>query len=133
MKIKEENNIIVYRVETAEGIGPYAFAFELGENLSDFWQVKKHTKRNGCPCPEDDGLLPIINQLTRTHQKFLFGFTSKAQLYQWFNMEEITTLKKHGFKIKKYQAKTAYITKHQVLFIPKKNYAWFTPALYSSF
>ena len=62
--------------------------------------------------------MPTINKLVSKQTKFIFGLKSLTQLNNWFSPEELLALKDHGFKVKKYKAKKAFITPHQVLFTP---------------
>lgn len=78
MKIKEEKNITVYRIENPDGVGPYSCSFDREAIFREFWQTRKHIKRNGCPVPEEDGLQPTINSLTKNNKYFLLASNPKS-------------------------------------------------------
>ncbi len=117
MNIKEEKNLIIYRIENQHSVGPYHYAYSLGEHLYEFWQDKPHVKQYGCPTPKEDGLLQIVNKLKQKKVNFSFGFNSLEQIKRWFTPRELKVLRNHGFSLKAYKVKKAFVTSHQVLFI----------------
>lgn len=78
--------MLVYRVESPEGVGPYYCNH--GE-----WCDGPHNSDTGRPMPYEDGIDGINSSDHR------FGFDSMSKLYDWFSMEELRKLHAAGWRI----------------------------------
>lgn len=89
------NRMKVYRLENAQGIGPYhAMLFQW-----DKWTNRNHGTIPEAPGPCEDGIGIALNE----YKSFKFGFSSLTQLHQWFNDYELEKLAELGFYLGVYE------------------------------
>ena len=98
--------VIVYRLETVDGIGVY--------NTEALNCV--HLDRQRHPLPQDDSLL-MHNIGDRRIRGYHFGFSSIEQLRHWlYNDKWIRDVSKHGIFLSVYEAAEVYIGNSQMCF-----------------
>lgn len=88
----------VWRVQNAEGLGPYKGLNHLGPHW-ETWAECVHTADTGRPDIYDTGLYFQIMDRGCCVEDFIFGFTSLGQLYDWFTDTELEVLREAGFTI----------------------------------
>ena len=94
----------IFRIQNKNGNGPY-----VNQNLSC---LANDTSCSGHPAPyADEG----IDRLAMYKERC--GFHSIQQLKEWFNVQTLFELKKHGFDIVEVQGKITARGKKQILFI----------------
>lgn len=94
----------VYRVEhIITKRGPF-----IGQDVSA-WAEKNHDNK---PSPKNDG----IKNFSRLH---VCGFESMESLHAWFSHQEMENLKKLGYVVAVYEAKSVKKGAHQVAFMWK--------------
>jgi hypothetical protein len=113
----------VYRLENAEGRGPYTATVdnEICEKYGWKWATRPHSEHQHPTPVEDLGLRSFwLKSLPHKRIKyFRFGFESVDQYLEWFDCPiERDNLFKKGFELKKIEAKEVYYGHKQVLFIP---------------
>lgn len=96
----------VYRVENAEGQGPY----RPDGPANGF----NHSCVNSHPTPHNDGI--------PCPEEYVCGFTSREQLKEWFDATERTTLRAEGYMIALYIVPGECVVdgKKQLVFDPSK-------------
>lgn len=102
--------MLVYRVETSSGTGPYRAAD--GSFLSSNARSKRHNNRSHPGAYADPGIRDNFNSSIH-----YFGFTSMRSLASWF-YHDYTWLKRHGLRIAIYDAPDSSVisSSYQVIF-----------------
>lgn len=81
--------MIIYRVQNAQGCGPYSTS-------NRNWQTRSHASKQ-TPHLALDRLLKY--KARYNHHAYLYGFKSMKQLNAWFTKEELINLGLYGFGI----------------------------------
>ena len=110
---------IVFRVENAEGKGPYQ-GFTIwcrdytgyGNDVKDPWIRDSHGDTDH-PQPYQDGL--------HMTDEWFCGFSDLDQLDRWFTNQEIFDLLRHGFMIVEIEAEEAKYGDYQAIFKGRKS------------
>jgi hypothetical protein len=102
---------IVYRVEDAQGIGPYQ-----AEVLPQLWRPTKNR-----PLPEQDFDRATLALLK---QGYLFGFREPRGAVRWFGKRTLNTLSEFGLVIRQVPAIDVHVSNSgtQLIFRPAPSY-----------
>lgn len=79
--------MLVYRVETRRGKGPYVWG---NVSFPGTATLDKH------PLPEEDGMDVFDNMPRSTAQEYVFAFESMESLLRWFDKEYMDALLEHN-------------------------------------
>ena len=121
-----ENCIEIYRIEhlsiknprTGLFVGPYYN----GDTHSSYFEIHGTPDYDRHPAPEDIDTLTIklMEKNFSRLSDFCFGFSTVSQLEDWFNHDELNTLRDKSFKLSVYSVDCDDIieTDKQVLFKP---------------
>lgn len=123
--IPKNNDVIkAYRFEMEDGHGPYKSDID-GKTLmdEDVYQIFNYSQRKEPTADREISTLFIDTEgkglMRRNYkEKYIFGFTNKTQIENWFSLKEIENFKKNNMKLCVYEfkAKDAIVTNIQVAF-----------------
>lgn len=108
------SNLLVYRVQTVDGHGPYGWT-EKGSNGPRVYPAEKDVG----PGPWSDGLLDDPAALRSFHAgEARFGFPSFEAAARWFDIDRLYAL---GFEVTAAPARRVWVGKtgRQVMYLPK--------------
>jgi len=109
--------MIVYRLEDANGCGPYYLTTKLADELD---YAHSYLERSDHPVASRDCYWLPLKQLIRS-DGYRCAFTSVEQYRKWFK-GYLTKLKTAGYKLVSYRVAKRYVAfgAFQVMFIPTK-------------
>jgi len=107
-KIKEKEEIFVYRLEYLNGIGPYR-----NKDILNYSE-----EINPTPYNDFKENLYLHMKYSGKIKKYKFGFETIEDLNNWFPKEQLDELMKIGYKVKKFSTKKYIKGNKQLMFIP---------------
>jgi len=114
--LSKTNKKLVWRVENAEGEGPYATGAD-----STWWRTRDHIG-SMYPTFLEDKFGPRQKQkfLALSGLEYKHGFVSKKQALEWFSVGELNNLATRGFRLQKVTASYMISNRKakQCVFIP---------------
>lgn len=135
------DTVTVFRVENAEGVGPYNGLRSRGSRGAESWDwmEEHHSGANGRPSPEEDRgfedaerdlmygfMYPhmvlcaqrAVAAFGEIPKRIRFAFTSRGQVERWFTENELVRLDSLGFSVVAYQARRVWDSGRQCMFEP---------------
>ena len=103
--------MIVYRVENADGRGPY-----VGNPVPEMDDAANDRQ----PMAWQDGLSEWWND--GKANAYRYGFRTLEQIKSWFLPDQLTILARHGFRVTEYEVPQSHVLsgKKQVVFNPEQ-------------
>lgn len=107
--------MIVYRVQNANGRGPYSAISH--EGLPD-WHVRDLARHNAKPRAHLDGQIWVHQLGMPDHEweQYRTGTVRREQLRDWFDWRDCKFLQAHGFDLVTIDAHLVVIGNHQCVF-----------------
>lgn len=113
--LSKTNKKFVWRVENAEGDGPY-----VGYDGSEWWKTRSHVDVVHPTFIEDNFGPRQEEKFFLNRSLYKYGFVSKKQALEWFSVEELNNLATRGYKLQRVTASYVISNRRakQCAFIP---------------